>query len=206
MKNVLLNVLTDKLGFNEDIQLKKKIRGLPGISLFELLNALLITDSLEETSKYLGYSIDPVKVCIRKYILPFFPERSKKFGNGGGLASWKYTLLNCIEYKECNQCKEVKHHKDFNKHSGISSGINTICASCQTFSSKNYKCSVDLRKPKWVNDAELLEIYSKCPKGLHVDHIIPLHGELVSGLHVPENLQYLTPSENIGKSNKFIVA
>jgi len=36
-----------------------------------------------------------------------------------------------------------------------------------------------------------------------VDHIIPSNHELVCGLHVETNLQILTESENINKSNKF---
>ena len=67
--------------------------------------------------------------------------------------------------------------------------------------------------PPWLTkeqQEEINSIYDRCRKmtietGVqhHVDHIIPIHGVNVCGLHVPENLQILTASENCSKRNSF---
>ena len=61
------------------------------------------------------------------------------------------------------------------------------------------------RLPAWADAESIKEFYLNCPEGYHVDHVIPLRGKEVSGLHVIENLQYLLAKENMSKGNKYVI-
>ena len=82
----------------------------------------------------------------------------------------------------------------------------------RNFWTANYRSAKDKRMPPWLNDAEQFElecVYTYCAAlrqvGLdyHVDHVIPLRGQRVSGLHVPWNLQVIPGRENTSKGNAF---
>jgi len=66
--------------------------------------------------------------------------------------------------------------------------------------------------PSWLTIKDrnaITETYAQCKKTTketgvqhHVDHIIPINGKAVSGLHVPWNLQVVPASYNLSKKNK----
>lgn len=56
--------------------------------------------------------------------------------------------------------------------------------------------------PQWADLNKIKEIYANCPEGYQVDHIYPLQGVNSCGLHVENNLQYLTVKDNNTKYNK----
>jgi len=59
--------------------------------------------------------------------------------------------------------------------------------------------------PKWSDEemkVKIEAIYEERESHQHVDHIYPLQGRDVSGLHVPENLRLISAEENLLKGNK----
>jgi len=83
----------------------------------------------------------------------------------------------------------------------------------KTVKGKAYKCAQQQKRKAaklqrtlpWLTRRQLKQIeawYLTCPIGWHVDHIVPLQGENVCGLHVPWNLQHLPSTDNMSKGNK----
>jgi 5-methylcytosine-specific restriction endonuclease McrA len=77
---------------------------------------------------------------------------------------------------------------------------------------RKHKSAKIQRTPPWLSAEHWaqIEVFYKQAYDLskatgvqhHVDHIVPLRGQFVSGLHVPWNMQVLTASENCSKSNR----
>ncbi len=76
-----------------------------------------------------------------------------------------------------------------------------------------YAAAKVLRTPPWLSKEQLTAMRSfydeahrrttETGKPWHVDHIVPLRGRDVSGLHVPWNLQVIPGEENERKNNKW---
>lgn len=139
-------------------------------------------------------------------------------------------MKNCT-HRDCVQINP-QPFSNFNKHPQMNDGYGSNCKMCQrrlnkastkkwkknnpgkaaSYQMKRYAAKLQ-RTPKWLTEEQLKEIqqfymnaeyltnYTKIK--FEVDHIIPLQGENISGLHVPSNLQLITAEENVRKHNKW---
>ena len=112
-----------------------------------------------------------------------------------------YRLNNKDKIKEINRLYRL-NNKQKRKQTLILTRLNN--PHTQRAITAKYRASQLKATPKFANLKKIKEIYKNCPKGYHVDHIVPLQGKTVCGLHVEWNLQYLPAKENLSKSNKIV--
>lgn len=73
---------------------------------------------------------------------------------------------------------------------------------------KKYEAARIMRVPAWADHKaieqmyELAQIFISVGVRMEVDHVVPLQGKTVSGLHTHENLQLMTRHKNASKSNR----
>jgi hypothetical protein len=163
------------------------------------------------------------KEHINKYMLQYRFKNKNKISK----TTHEYYLKNCNKLKEYsknyrlnnqdrikeyhlnNKDKKKKYLKEYrlkNKEKGkeykrlyILNNRNLINANTAKRRASKLNAT-----PKFANINKIKQIYKNCPKGYHVDHIVPLNNKLVCGLHVEWNLQYLPAKENLSKSNKLM--
>lgn len=197
----------EALDLDGSIRYKKAIRGYKGFSIQEAIYSIINTPSIREASRLLGYySEGPLKNFTTEILMPLFPNKSRTFGTQVGKSNWRFDLLKLVEHKHCCTCDRLLPFSKFGKHKdNDSTGLAGQCLNCRTFISKQQKVEIRQRTPIWANLEKIRLIYLNCPEGMHVDHIIPLKGTSVSGLHIENNLQYLLPKDNISKSNNYYI-
>ena len=147
----------------------------------------------------------------------------------GGNETYKNKLYHLVQIKTCPKCNYTLPYEYFGIDNAKAYGIASCCKACMSSRNKEYyeenkdcyhKSYIDAHRaeynarnakrradrtsatPPWA-DLEIIKRIYDCAEGDHVDHIIPLNGDLVSGLHVESNLQYLSPEDNLSKGNKY---
>lgn len=126
----------------------------------------------------------------------FWTYRKKKLKNGYCIEDW---------------CRPDRYYQQYTSRAKTEKKNTGVC---RARAAKRRAAKLE-RRPKWIKDyfvEQVKEIYKMAkelekifPWKMHVDHIIPMQGVLVSGLDVPWNLEILPWKENIRKGNKFDV-
>jgi len=124
--------------------------------------------------------------------------------------------------KICRICNETKPLTEFYTRLNNKDGLDTACKVCHrervAINKKNSARQTNVQIPRrlipaWLTPDDWVAIAGYYYTAKHltqetgeahvVDHVLPLRGTHVTGLHVPANLQVLTAKENAQKGYKF---
>jgi hypothetical protein len=145
------------------------------------------------TAQHYQQNSEHIKARTKQYRLDN-PEKTKE-------SAQRYYEKNRDLYIE-----RAKSWSDINpeKRKEISRKYRKANQFAKNASTAHYRAMKIQATPPWLSDQhlnEIKQIYKDCPKGYHVDHIIPLRSDLACGLHVPWNLQIIKAEDNMSKGN-----
>lgn len=197
---------------SSDIFKKGRVNS-PEITYYKFIDTILSSSNREDILTTLSISEQTFNRALKKQ----FPDVKLKGGN----ETWSHYLLSLAELKKCFKCGYILHLKNFIN--------NSQCKECRHvynlspnrqirnresqrkyyhnntdyfyFKTAKYRALKHKAMPKWADIDKIKQFYFNCQEGFHVDHIIPLQGKYICGLHVYENLQYLRAEDNLRKSN-----
>ena len=135
-----------------------------------------------------------VKERVRKY-RESNPEKYKTLNRNNYIKNKEAYVDKAAQWTKNNPEKRKQIQHDYDKRTQPRKNARTA----------KYRATKIQATPPWISQHQLDEIkrmYENCPPGFQVDHIIPLRGKDVRGLHVPWNLQYLPALENNKKGNR----
>lgn len=108
---------------------------------------------------------------------------------------WKLSNKNKVveSSKKSRQKHKAKRRADWMHYN------TTKLQACPSWLTKEHKTKIE----NLYKFAKFMEELSLGSIKYHVDHIIPLRGKTVCGLHVPWNLQVLNSKDNLIKGNRY---
>ena len=141
----------------------------------------------EQDAKYYKLNSDKIKARTKAWKAKN-PERKRELNR---------------EYKKRNKAKVNKNTRLYKQRNRGVTNANTA----------KRRAAQLQRTPKWLTPLDFvhIQLFYDCAAAMtkeigipfEVDHIIPLQGELISGLHVPSNLQVITEKDNESKGNNY---
>ncbi len=200
------------------IKPRKNNLATKNINTLELINSLLVNETVIKTAKVLGVSSRTLSRAVEKI-------RGKGQPKGGG-QTYKFYLLKIINKKVCGKCDSIKDLKEFSNDKSSSTGLSSICKICKSkvfknwyennkekhnqnttsrkrnisvisletidivFNKFNYRCA----NCTYNNEQHIIDYGQR----LHLDHIIPVS---LGGGNSIDNLQLLCRSCNSSKGN-----
>lgn len=110
----------------------------------------------------------------------------------------------------CRQCNADNSAESIKKPAGIIRNRKNVARFRQTTKGRLWKKRNSSKRraaqrnalPQWADLHKIGEFIAGCPPGFDIDHILPLAGRNVCGLHVLENLQFLPKIDNCSKHNR----